>query len=62
MPALHKASAIVTDMGGITSHAAVVAREFDIPCIVGTKHATKIFKDNDIIEVDVEKGVVRLIK
>ncbi len=56
--AMKKASAIVTDEGGITSHAAVVSRELGIPCIVGTKYATKIFKDGDQIEVDANKGIV----
>jgi phosphoenolpyruvate synthase/pyruvate phosphate dikinase len=56
------AKAIVTDEGGITSHAAITARELHIPCIVGAKVATKSFKDNDIIEVDATKGIVRKLK
>jgi len=59
MPAILKASAIVTDEGGLTCHAAIVSREFKIPCVVGTKIATKIFKDGDRVEVDANKGVVR---
>lgn len=59
MIACEKAGAIVTDEGGITSHAAIVSRELDIPCIVGTKHATLVFKDGDIVEVDANKGIVR---
>ncbi len=62
VPAVEKAAAIVTEEGGITCHAAVVAREFNKPCIVGTKIATKIFKDGDLIEVDAIKGIVRKIK
>lgn len=62
MHALHKVSAIVANIGGFTSHSAIVAREFNIPCVVGTKHATNIFKDNDIVEVDADKGIVRKIK
>lgn len=62
VPAMRKSSAIVTDEGGITSHAAIVSREFGIPCIVGTKLATKVFKDGDLVEVDANKGIVRLIK
>lgn len=54
-----KAKAIVTDEGGITSHAAVISREFNIPCVIGTQNATKIFKSGDLIEVDAKKGVVR---
>lgn len=61
MPAISKASAIITDEGGITSHAAIVARELKIPCIIGTKIATKILKDGDLVEVDAEKGVIRII-
>lgn len=62
LPAMKLASAFVTDMGGITSHAAIVARELKKPCIVGTKIATKVFKDGDLVEVDADKGVVRIIK
>lgn len=55
---MRKASAIVTDEGGMTSHAAVVSRELGVPCIVNTKHATSIFKDGDVIEVDTVRGTV----
>lgn len=58
---MKKASAIVTDVGGLTSHAAVVSRELGKPCIIGTKYATQFLKDGDEIEVDTEKGVVRKI-
>ena len=61
-PALKKAAAIVTNEGGLGSHAAIVSREFKIPCIVGTKNATEIIKDGDIIEVDADNGIVRIIK
>ncbi len=61
-PAMKIASAFVTDEGGITSHAAIVARELKKPCIVGTKIATKVLKDGDMVEVDADKGVVRIIK
>ena len=59
MTAIKKASAIVTDEGGMTAHAAIVSREFNIPCIVGTKVASKVLKDDDVVEVDASKGVVR---
>ena len=59
IPAMRKAAAIVTDEGGLTSHAAIVAREFNIPCIVGTKTATTMLKDGDVVEVDANKGFVR---
>ncbi|MFA6098892.1 MAG: PEP-utilizing enzyme [Patescibacteria group bacterium] len=58
---IRRCSAIVTDEGGMLSHAAVVARELGIPCIIGTKIATKVFKDGDKIEVDAYNGVVRKI-
>lgn len=61
VPAMHKAAAIVTDEGGITSHAAIVAREMKKPCIVGTKIVTRILKDGDLVEVDAEKGIVKKI-
>lgn len=57
--ACKKAGAIVTDMGGLMSHAAIVSREFGIPCIVGTKNASKILKDGDKVEVDANAGVIR---
>lgn len=55
------AGAIITNQGGITSHAAITSREMNIPCIIGTKNATGIFKDGDMVEVDTEKGIVRII-
>ncbi len=60
--AMEKAAAIVTDEGGITSHAAIVSRELGIPCIIGTKIATKMLKTGDHVEVDATKGIVRKIK
>jgi phosphohistidine swiveling domain-containing protein len=51
--------AIVTDIGGITCHAAIVSREMKKPCIVGTKTATQVLKDADLVEVDATNGVVR---
>ncbi|KKU12570.1 MAG: Phosphoenolpyruvate synthase/pyruvate phosphate dikinase [Candidatus Magasanikbacteria bacterium GW2011_GWC2_45_8] len=61
LPAMKCAAAIVTDVGGITSHAAIVARELNKPCVIGTKHATKVFKDGDKILVDVRHGYVRKV-
>lgn len=61
MPAVKKASAIVTDEGGITSHAAIIARELKVPCIVGTKIATKVLKDGDMAEVDANRGIVKIL-
>ena len=61
MVAVKKAAAIVTDEGGVTCHAAIVSRELKIPCIVGTKNATKALKTGDLVEVDADNGVVRLL-
>jgi phosphohistidine swiveling domain-containing protein len=57
--AMRKASAIVTDTGGITSHAAIVSRELKKPCIVGTLHATRLLKTGDRVEVNANKGIIR---
>ena len=62
VPYLEKVAAIVTDEGGIICHAASIAREMRIPAIIGTKIATKILKDGDLVEVDAEKGIVRKIQ
>jgi len=56
---MSKAGAMVTDIGGMTSHPAIVSRELGIPCVVNTKEATKILKDGDLIEVDGEKGIIK---
>jgi phosphoenolpyruvate synthase/pyruvate phosphate dikinase len=61
IPLIKKSKAIITDEGGITCHAAIVSREFNIPCIIGTKYATQVFKDGDLVEVDAERGIVRKI-
>lgn len=62
LPAIQKASAIVTDEGGLLCHAAIVSRELKIPCIIGTKIATKALKDGMVVEVDADKGAVKIIK
>lgn len=61
VPAMKKAAGIITEQGGVTSHAAIVSRELGIPCVIGTKIATKVFKDGDMVEVDANKGIVRKI-
>ena len=62
VPAMKIAAAIITEQGGITSHAAIVSRELGIPCIIGTKIATKVLQDGDFVEVDAERGVVKILK
>jgi len=59
--AMRKASAILTDTGGLTSHAAIISRELGIPCIVGTRVATKVLKDGDLVEVNAEAGIIKLL-
>jgi phosphoenolpyruvate synthase/pyruvate phosphate dikinase len=59
VPLMKKAGAIVTDEGGITCHAAIVSRELNKPCVIGTKVATRVLKDGDLIEVDANKGIVK---
>lgn len=59
VPAMKKAAAIVAEQGGMTIHAAIIARELKIPCIVGTKIATQVLKDGDRVEVDAERGIVK---
>ena len=62
VPIMKKAGAVVTDEGGITCHAAIVSRELNIPCVIGTKNATRLLKDGDMVEVDANNGIVRIIK
>ncbi len=62
VPIMKRAAAIITEQGGITSHAAVISRELHKPCIIGTKIATSVLKDGDLVEVDASAGVVRILK
>ncbi len=62
VPLMRKAKAIITNEGGIACHAAIVSRELGIPCIIGTKIATKMLKNDDLVEMDVNKGVVKILK
>ncbi|PIR13255.1 hypothetical protein COV49_02845 [Candidatus Falkowbacteria bacterium CG11_big_fil_rev_8_21_14_0_20_39_10] len=52
----------VVDEGGITCHIATVAREMKKPCLVGTKNATKVLRDGDKVEIDSQKGIIRILK
>ncbi len=62
MLAMRKAAGFITDEGGLTCHAAIVAREIKKPCIIGTKIATQVLRDGDLVEVDAEEGIVKKIK
>ena len=58
VPAMRIASAIVTNLGGKTCHAAIVSRELGVPCIVGTENATEVLKDGEMVTVDGQRGLV----
>ena len=62
VPIMRKAAAIVTEQGGITSHAAVLSRELGMPCIIGVRDATRVLKTGDRIEVDADRGVIKILK
>ncbi len=57
-----KAGAIVADEGGITSHAAIISRELKIPCIVGCLKTMQVLNDGDLVEVDANKGIIKILK
>jgi len=61
VPWLRKVKGIVTDVGGLLCHAAIISREFGLPCVVGTKKATKILKNDMRVEINGKKGEVYLI-
>ena len=60
-PLFATAVAIVTDTGGVLSHCAVVAREYGIPAVVGTGSATSVIQEGQLVEVDGDAGIVRLL-
>ncbi|MBL8030981.1 MAG: hypothetical protein JNK33_01500 [Candidatus Doudnabacteria bacterium] len=62
LPYIQLSKAFVTDEGGITCHAAISARELQKPCIVGTKVATHVLHDGDLVEVDATNGIVRILE
>ncbi|MFB6361729.1 MAG: pyruvate, water dikinase [Halobacteriales archaeon] len=59
VPAMKRAAGIVTDEGGMTSHASIVSRELGVPAVVGTETATNVLSDDEAITIDGEKGLVR---
>jgi phosphohistidine swiveling domain-containing protein len=60
VPLMRKARALITDHGGMMSHAAIVARELGLPCVIGTKQATKVLKNGDKVVIDLIKGEINL--
>lgn len=61
-PYIKKAAALITSAGSIDSHAAILARELEIPCIVGVEMATKLIHDDDLIEVRANHGSIRILE
>ena len=61
VPLMQKAAAIITDGGGILCHAAIVARELNIPCVIGTENATRIIKDGSSVEVNANNGIISIL-
>lgn len=61
-PIISRAKAIITDEGGMLNHTAILSRELGIPCVIDTRFATKVLKDGDLIKLDAEKGIVRILK
>jgi len=59
---MKKAVAIITDEGGITSHATITSRELNKPCIINTKIATQVLNDGDTIEVNANEGTVKILE
>ncbi len=62
VPSMKRASAIITNEGGILCHAAIMSRELRKPCVIGTKTATDVIKTGDLIEVDANNGIVKILK
>lgn len=61
IPFIRDCAGIVTDEGGITCHAAIISREFKKPCVIGTRHATRVFNNGDRVEVDANRGIVKKV-
>ena len=62
VPAMKHAGAIVTDEGGLLSHAAIISRELGKPCVVGTKVATKVLKSGYLVEIDANNGIIKILQ
>ncbi len=62
MHMMRKAKAVITDEGGITCHAAIVSRELQLPCVIGTKVATKKLESGDVIEINFTTGMIKILE
>ncbi|MFH0979224.1 MAG: PEP-utilizing enzyme [Candidatus Woesearchaeota archaeon] len=61
IPLMRRAKAVITDEGGLACHAAIVSRELGIPCIIGAKNATRLLKDQDLIEMNMATGSIKVL-
>jgi pyruvate, water dikinase len=61
-PVFTKIKGAVTDIGGLTSHAAIVSREYGLPAVTGTGVATSVIKTGDIVKLDGSTGIVTIVK
>lgn len=61
LPLMKKSGAIIAEGGGVLSHAAIASRELGKPCLLYVQGATQALKDGDMVEVDAEKGVVKIL-
>ena len=62
VPAMEMAVAIIADQGGVSSHAAIVSRELGVPCVMATSNGTRIIHDGDLLEVNAQTGVVKILE
>jgi phosphohistidine swiveling domain-containing protein len=62
VPLMKKAKAVITNEGGITTHAAIISRELKVPCIIGTKIATEVLQDGDLVEMNLKNGIIKILK
>ncbi|EKE20976.1 MAG: phosphoenolpyruvate synthase [uncultured bacterium] len=61
VPYMGSSKGIITDNGGLICHAAIIAREMNIPCIIGTEVATNILKTGDVVEMDLKSGIIKKV-
>lgn len=62
VPAMERAATIVAEQGGLSSHAAIVSRELGVPCVIAAKNATRVIHDNDLLEIDAQTGVIKILE
>ncbi|MCL5430459.1 MAG: PEP-utilizing enzyme [Candidatus Marsarchaeota archaeon] len=62
VPAMRRSAAIITETGGITSHAAIISRELGVPCIIGVENATRMLNNGDLVDLDATNGTIKILK